>query len=149
MRSDVVGLDSAIVTNPKVFEQSGHLVNFHDALVECKKCHQRFKADDLGKECTNCGDPKDASEKWEMPSNTQSAATVTDAAAPDAAATRADIIAEVKKQLNSLERQARQARTDDEAVGSCSLGRAEPGVVRKPGRSRGAAPPVCPRRRAR
>ncbi len=54
-RSDVVGLDSSIVTNPKVFEQSGHLVNFHDALVECKKCHQRFKADDLGKECTNCG----------------------------------------------------------------------------------------------
>jgi glycyl-tRNA synthetase len=54
-RSDVVGLDSAIVTNPKVFEKSGHLVNFHDALVECKKCHQRFKADDLGKECSNCG----------------------------------------------------------------------------------------------
>ena len=54
-RSDVVGLDSSIVTNPKVFEQSGHLVNFHDALVECKKCHQRFKADDVGKTCTNCG----------------------------------------------------------------------------------------------
>ncbi len=54
-RSDVVGLDSAIVTNPKVFEKSGHLVNFHDALVECKKCHQRFKADDVGKVCTNCG----------------------------------------------------------------------------------------------
>ncbi|MEK7569873.1 MAG: glycine--tRNA ligase [Patescibacteria group bacterium] len=54
-RNDVVGLDSSIVTNPKVFEKSGHLVNFHDALVECKKCHQRFKADDLGQECTNCG----------------------------------------------------------------------------------------------
>ncbi len=54
-RSDVVGLDSSIVTNPKVFEQSGHLVNFHDALVECKKCHQRFKADDVSKVCANCG----------------------------------------------------------------------------------------------
>jgi glycyl-tRNA synthetase len=57
MRSDVVGVDSTIITNPKVFEKSGHLKGFHDALVECKKCHQRYKADDLvtGKPCANCG----------------------------------------------------------------------------------------------
>ncbi len=45
-RSDIVGLDSSILMNPKVWEASGHLENFTDPLVECKKCHQRFKADD-------------------------------------------------------------------------------------------------------
>lgn len=56
-RPDVVGLDSAIVGNPKLFEASGHLKNFHDALVECKACHQRYKADDLPASgaCPNCG----------------------------------------------------------------------------------------------
>ncbi len=54
-RSDIVGLDSSILMNPKVWEASGHLENFTDPLVECKKCHQRFKADDIkGKECPVC-----------------------------------------------------------------------------------------------
>lgn len=44
-RDDIVGVDSAIIQNPKVWEASGHLASFTDPLVECKKCHQRFRLD--------------------------------------------------------------------------------------------------------
>jgi glycyl-tRNA synthetase len=47
-REDMVGLDSAIIMNPKVWGMSGHLSNFSDPLIECKKCHTRFKADSVG-----------------------------------------------------------------------------------------------------
>lgn len=46
-RDDVVGLDSALIMNPKVWEASGHMSNFSDPLVECKKCHSRFRLDRL------------------------------------------------------------------------------------------------------
>ncbi len=55
-RPDVVGIDSALIMNPKVWEASGHISNFSDPLVECKKCHNRFRADQIeGKKCPNCG----------------------------------------------------------------------------------------------
>jgi glycyl-tRNA synthetase len=41
----MVGLDSAIIMNPKVWEASGHVVNFNDPLVDCKQCRSRFRAD--------------------------------------------------------------------------------------------------------
>lgn len=44
-RDDVVGLDAAILMNPKVWEASGHIQAFTDPLVECKKCHKRYRAD--------------------------------------------------------------------------------------------------------
>lgn len=44
-RDDVVGLDTAIIMNPAVWKASGHLDAFADPLVECKVCHQRFRAD--------------------------------------------------------------------------------------------------------
>lgn len=46
-RSDMVAIDSAIIMNPKVWQTSGHLENFSDQLVECKKCHHRFRFDHL------------------------------------------------------------------------------------------------------
>ncbi|MBU2213869.1 glycine--tRNA ligase [Patescibacteria group bacterium] len=46
-RPDIVGLDSAILMNPKVWEASGHLESFNDPLVECKECHERFRGDKL------------------------------------------------------------------------------------------------------
>jgi glycyl-tRNA synthetase len=46
-RDDVVGLDAALITNPKVWEASGHVANFTDPLVDCKKCKRRFRADHL------------------------------------------------------------------------------------------------------
>lgn len=49
-RDDVVGIDSSILMNRAVWQASGHETGFTDELVECKKCNQRFKADDLPKE---------------------------------------------------------------------------------------------------
>lgn len=54
-RDDMVGIDAALIMNPKVWESSGHLKNFSDPLVECKKCHHRFRKDKLEKnECPDC-----------------------------------------------------------------------------------------------
>jgi glycyl-tRNA synthetase len=79
LREDVVGLDSAIILDPKVWETSGHVEVFTDPLVECLNCHQRFRADHLpgvhaaqsghgedegtvdmaaGAKCPNCGQDK-------------------------------------------------------------------------------------------
>lgn len=46
-RDDMVGLDAALIMNPKVWDASGHLKNFTDPLVDCKKCGQRFREDHL------------------------------------------------------------------------------------------------------
>ncbi|MCK6461581.1 MAG: glycine--tRNA ligase, partial [Planctomycetes bacterium] len=46
-REDVVGLDSAILQAPKVWEVSGHATGFNDPLVDCKTCKGRFRADKL------------------------------------------------------------------------------------------------------
>lgn len=42
-----VGLQSAILMNPKVWEASGHLKNFNDPLMDCKECKTRHRADKL------------------------------------------------------------------------------------------------------
>ena len=65
LRDDVVGLDASILMHPKVWEASGHLANFSDPLVECTKCHKRFRADHLEEaiaagtlaamQCPDCG----------------------------------------------------------------------------------------------
>lgn len=49
-RRDVVGLDSAIITHPQVWEASGHVQHFVDPLVDCRKCKKRFRADRLAEE---------------------------------------------------------------------------------------------------
>ena len=46
-RDDVVGIDSPIIQNPKMWEASGHVQTFADPLVDCKKCKSRFRADHL------------------------------------------------------------------------------------------------------
>jgi len=53
-RSDIVGLDSSILLNPKVWEASGHVGSFSDPLVDCKVCKERARADHL------------LEEKWEL-----------------------------------------------------------------------------------
>ncbi|MEW6610927.1 MAG: glycine--tRNA ligase [Patescibacteria group bacterium] len=52
---DMVGIDTALIMNPRVWEASGHLKNFNDPLVECKKCHSRARADKSDGTCVNCG----------------------------------------------------------------------------------------------
>ena len=46
-RSYIVGIDSGILMNPRVWEASGHVAGFTDPLVECKNCRKRFRADHL------------------------------------------------------------------------------------------------------
>lgn len=46
-RSDVVGLDSSILLNPRVWDASGHTSSFSDPLMDCKSCKERFRGDHL------------------------------------------------------------------------------------------------------
>ncbi|MGZ6256099.1 MAG: glycine--tRNA ligase [Candidatus Limnocylindria bacterium] len=60
LRDDVVGLDAAIVMNPRVWEVSGHVGGFSDPMVDCRNCKLRFRAEDLKGPpseiaCPNCG----------------------------------------------------------------------------------------------
>ena len=56
-REDVEGIDAAILMHPRVWEASGHVENFTDPLVDCKKCKARFRADEITEEntCPRCG----------------------------------------------------------------------------------------------
>jgi glycyl-tRNA synthetase len=71
-RDDIVGLDSAVILAPQVWEASGHVATFTDPLTECQNCHRRYRADHLEEEfearkgrapkaglaeiaCPNCG----------------------------------------------------------------------------------------------
>ena len=53
-----VGLDSAILMNPKTWEASGHLSTFSDPLIDCRECKTRCRADNLINDYTssNLGD---------------------------------------------------------------------------------------------
>ncbi len=46
-RKDMVGVDPAILMNPKVWQASGHVDCFNDAQIDCKECKKRFRADHL------------------------------------------------------------------------------------------------------
>jgi glycyl-tRNA synthetase len=56
-RDDVVLIDAATLGPPQVWEASGHLASFHDPLVDCTNCKQRFRQDKLDDPdtCPNCG----------------------------------------------------------------------------------------------
>ena len=56
-RFDILGMDAAILMNPKVWEASGHVNNFFDLKSDCKFCKKRFKTEDLKdkKKCPECG----------------------------------------------------------------------------------------------
>ncbi|HWB67097.1 MAG TPA: glycine--tRNA ligase [Mycobacteriales bacterium] len=49
-RDDVVGIDSAVILAPEVWQASGHLDAFVDPLTECQSCHKRFREDQLREE---------------------------------------------------------------------------------------------------
>src|SRR3974390_1378693 len=55
LRHEVVGLDAAILSSPRIWEASGHLASFPDPLVDCRNCHERWRADKIGDSCPNCG----------------------------------------------------------------------------------------------
>ncbi len=71
-RDDIVGLDTAVILAPQVWQASGHIATFSDPLTECQHCHRRYRADQLEEEfearkgrapengladipCPNCG----------------------------------------------------------------------------------------------
>jgi glycyl-tRNA synthetase len=57
---DIVGLDASILMHPRTWEASGHVENFTDPLVDCKKCKARHRADHIPeknlskKKCPDC-----------------------------------------------------------------------------------------------
>jgi glycyl-tRNA synthetase len=56
-REDMIGIDGAIITHPKVWKASGHVDSFSDVFVVCKKCKKPSKVDrvELGKVKCECG----------------------------------------------------------------------------------------------
>ncbi|MYD66522.1 MAG: glycine--tRNA ligase [Chloroflexi bacterium] len=55
-RSDVVGIEAAIITNPDVWKASGHVDGFSDPLVDCLECRSRVRADHIEDDtCPVCG----------------------------------------------------------------------------------------------
>ncbi len=54
-REDIVGLDASILMSPQVWIASGHVEKFTDPLVDCKNCKRRFRADEVGDRCLECG----------------------------------------------------------------------------------------------
>jgi glycyl-tRNA synthetase len=58
-REDMFGITSAILMPEPVWKASGHLSGFADPMVECQKCHHRFRADELSDrtKCPDCGGP--------------------------------------------------------------------------------------------
>lgn len=53
-REDMYGLDAAIVMAGRAWEASGHVAGFADPLVECEKCHKRFREDQTEGKCLDC-----------------------------------------------------------------------------------------------
>jgi glycyl-tRNA synthetase len=51
-REDMVGIDGPIILHPRVWEASGHTGGFNDAMVDCKNCKKRFRADHLVEDAT-------------------------------------------------------------------------------------------------
>ena len=56
-RSNVEGLDSTVICNPKVWKASGHLDKFGDLMTDCKECKTRHRVDQMEDPtiCPNCG----------------------------------------------------------------------------------------------
>jgi len=58
---NIVGLDSAVILHPKVWEASGHISGFTDPMIDCKICKARFRADQIDlpetgdSQCPKCG----------------------------------------------------------------------------------------------
>ncbi len=66
-RDDMVGIDAALIMNPRVWEASGHVQNFSDPLVDCKKCKERFRADMIPEDhAQTCGGELTAARQFNM-----------------------------------------------------------------------------------
>ena len=72
LNDDIAGLDAAILMHPRTWEASGHVENFTDPLIDCKKCNARFRADHIpaenlaAKKCPECGGELTDTRKFNM-----------------------------------------------------------------------------------
>ena len=67
LRDDIVGVDAAIMMNPKAWQASGHVEAFTDPLIECKVCHQRVRSDKGDGIKTHEQSHKDQKVEWTEP----------------------------------------------------------------------------------
>ncbi len=71
-REDMFGLDAGILMNGRVWEASGHVAGFSDPLVECEKCHKRYRADHLESDkCPECAGLLSEARQFNMMFKTQ------------------------------------------------------------------------------
>ncbi|MBS3098127.1 glycine--tRNA ligase, partial [Candidatus Woesearchaeota archaeon] len=71
-REDVVGIDGSIISNPKVWEASGHTAGFSDYIYTCDKCKTFSKGDDdKGIKCAKCGNELKNPSKFNLMFSTQ------------------------------------------------------------------------------
>ncbi|HQG57876.1 MAG TPA: glycine--tRNA ligase [Candidatus Dojkabacteria bacterium] len=72
-RENVVGIDGSIISHPTVWEASGHVKSFGDEMVECKKCHKRFRLDkiDNANKCPECDGEFTTPRKYNLLFNTE------------------------------------------------------------------------------
>ena len=72
LHDNIVGIDAAIMMHPRVWEASGHVENFTDPLVDCKKCKMRFREDKIPEEnaknkiCPECGGELTATRRFNL-----------------------------------------------------------------------------------
>lgn len=69
LRDDMVGVDAAIIMNPRAWDASGHTQAFTDPLIECKICHLRFREDKPEEIAAHEKTHKDKEVEWTEPMN--------------------------------------------------------------------------------
>jgi glycyl-tRNA synthetase len=68
-KENVVGMEGSIISHPRTWEASGHLKEFNDVFVKCKKCGRTGKLDEneLGKvNCPDCGGDYESQGKFNL-----------------------------------------------------------------------------------
>ena len=80
-REDIVGLDSAILMHPKIWEASGHVEGFNDPMIDCKNCKRRFREDDerVNDKCPVCAAELTEVRQFNLMFKTQMGAVAEDA----------------------------------------------------------------------
>jgi glycyl-tRNA synthetase len=67
-RRDMYGIDAAILMRQEVWQASGHVAGFADPMVECEKCKEKFRADQIEDKikCKNCGGKLSEAKQFNM-----------------------------------------------------------------------------------
>ena len=67
-RRDMYGIDAAILMRQEVWQKAGHVENFADPMVECEKCKNRFRTDQIEdrKKCVGCSGKLIEAQKFNM-----------------------------------------------------------------------------------